>query len=86
LGSLSWPSKRRATFCPIGLEALPILAAAAAAVLYGASLGLSSTIGFVGLAIAAYGLVRGAWVWVVALGIVLNVPLAVIAVLILSPG
>jgi hypothetical protein len=68
------------------LEALPILIAGAAAVLYGPSLGLSSTFGLGGLAIAAYAAFRGARTWVAALGMLLNVPLAVIAVLILMPG
>jgi len=68
------------------LEALPIVVAGAAAALYGASLGLSSTFGFIGLAIAVYALFHGAREWVVALGIVLNVALVLIAVLILLPG
>jgi hypothetical protein len=68
------------------VEALPIVVAAAAAALYGASLGLSSALGFVGLPIAAHALRHGARRWVATLGIVLNVPLAVIAVLILFPG
>jgi hypothetical protein len=68
------------------LEALPIVVAGAAAVLYGPSLALSSTFGFVGLAIAVYALARGGRRWVAALGVVLNVPLVVIGVLILLPG
>jgi hypothetical protein len=65
------------------LEALPIAIAGVAALLYSPSLGLSSTFGFVGGAIAVYGLGRGARAWVGALGLVLNVPLAVIAVYVL---
>lgn len=68
------------------LEALPIVVAGAAAVLYGPSLALSSTFGFVGLAIAVYALARGRRRWIAALGVVLNVPLVVIGVLILLPG
>lgn len=65
------------------MEALPIVIAGAAAVLYFPSLGLSSTFGFVGLAIAVYALGHGVRRWVAALGMVLNVPLAVAGVLIL---
>jgi hypothetical protein len=41
---------------------------------------------FAGGAVVLYALSHGARAWVVALGIVLNVPLAVIAFLILLPG
>jgi hypothetical protein len=65
------------------LEALPIVTAGAAAVLYFPSLALSSTLGFVGVAIAVYALAHGARAWVAALGLVLNVPLAVIGAYVL---
>jgi hypothetical protein len=65
------------------VEAMPIVVAAAAALLYTASLGLSSILGFVGLALAVYALFRGARVWVVALGIAANGALAASAALIL---
>ena len=68
------------------LEALPIVVVGAAAVAYGPSLGLSSTFAFVGLAIAFYALAHGARRWVAIFGIALNLPLVVIAVLILLPG
>ncbi len=76
------PDSRRTPW----LEALPIVVAGAAAVLYFPSLALSSTFGFVGLAIAAYAVRHGARAWVGALGIVLNVPLAIVAVMILLAG
>jgi hypothetical protein len=68
------------------LEALPIVAVGAAAVAYGPSLGLSSTFAFIGLAIAFYALAHGARRWVAILGIVLNVPLVIVALVILLPG
>jgi hypothetical protein len=68
------------------LEALPILVVGAAAVAYGPSLGLSSTFALVGLPIAFYALAHGARRWVAILGIALNLPLAVIAMVILLPG
>jgi uncharacterized membrane-anchored protein YitT (DUF2179 family) len=65
------------------LEALPIVIAGAAAVLFGPSLALSTALGFVGVALAVYALVHGARAWAVALGLAVNVPLAVIAVYII---
>lgn len=61
------------------LEALPIVIAGAAVVLFGPSLALSTTFGFVGVGVAVYALLRGARLWPVALGLVLNVPLALAA-------
>jgi hypothetical protein len=60
--------------------------AGVAAVLYFPSLALSSTFGFLGLAIAAYAIRNGARLWVAVLGIVLNVPLVIGALLILFAG
>jgi hypothetical protein len=65
------------------LEALPIVTAGAAMILYFPSLALSSTFGVVGAAIAIYALAHGARAWVAVLGLVLNVPLAVIAAYVL---
>jgi hypothetical protein len=64
-------------------EALPVVTAAAAAMLYVPSLALSSTFGIVGVAIAVYALRHGARTWVAALGLALNLPLVVIAAYIL---
>jgi hypothetical protein len=61
------------------LEALPILIAASGAALFGPSLALSTTLGFVGVALAFYALLHGARAWAVAVGLILNVPLALIA-------
>jgi hypothetical protein len=68
---------------PRWLEALPVVTAGLAVVLYGPSLGLSSTFGIVGVAAAAYAFRRGARAWVAALGIVLNLPLAAIGAYVL---
>jgi hypothetical protein len=57
--------------------------AAAAVILYVPSLALSSTFGLVGLPVGGYALARGARKWVSVLGMILNAPLAVIALLIL---
>lgn len=68
------------------LEALPIVVAGAAALLYGPSLGLSLTFGLLGLAIAVYAFFLGVRAWVAALGLLVNAPFAVAAAYILLSG